>query len=96
MDEIFTKRRITIGKKGKKTAIMIPYDALLDVFDEKDDTTFFNLLENPSYYIKLQELFPEVDEDQTEEEKINFINYISQNIDKNKIASEIIQKVDKK
>ena len=96
MDEIFTKRRIAIGKKGKKTAIMIPYDALLDVFDEKDDTTFFNLLENPSYYIKLQELFPEVDEDQTEEEKINFINYISQNIDKNKIASEIIQKVDKK
>jgi hypothetical protein len=52
-------------------------------------------LENPSYYAKLGQLIPDVSNDQIEEEKNNFIDFVSQNIDRKQIADDIIKKVDK-
>lgn len=94
--DIFKNRGITFDKEKNKMVLTIPYDALLDIFDEGDDTNFFNILENPSYYTKLSKLMPSVTPEQTEDEKSNFISYISQNVDKNKVATDILQKVDKK
>jgi DNA mismatch repair protein MutS len=69
--------------------------SLLDVLEEGDTATFFNILENPSYYAKLGQLIPDVSNDQIEEEKNNFIDFVSQNIDRKQIADDIIKKVDK-
>jgi len=94
--EIFKQRGIAFDKKGRKTSLMIPYDTLLDVFDDDNKTNFFEVLENPSYHVNLSNLLPEINEDQIKDEKENFIEYIAQNLDKPKIVQEILQKVDKK
>jgi len=94
--DIFKNRGVTFDKEKTKMVLTIPYDSLLDIFKEGDETTFFNILENPSYYTKLSQLMPSVSEEEIEDEKSNFIGYISQNLDKNKVATDILQKVDKK
>jgi hypothetical protein len=93
--DAFKSRGIVIDKKGRKNILTIPYDSLLDVFQEGDTATFFNILENPSYYTKLGSLIPDVSAEQTEEEKSNFIDFVSQNIDRKQIAEDIIKKVDR-
>ena len=76
--------------------MIIPFDSLLDVFKEGDTATFFNILENPSYYAKLGQLIPDVSNNQIEDEKSNFIDFVSQNIDRKQIADDIIKKIDKR
>jgi len=93
--DTFKSRGIIFNKKGRKNQLIIPFDSLLDVFEEGDTATFFNILENPSYYAKLGQLIPDVSNDQIEEEKNNFIDFVSQNIDRKQIADDIIKKVDK-
>ena len=93
--DIYKKRGIIFDKLNRKMVLTIPYDALLDVFKEGDTTTFFTLLENPSYHIRLHELIPVMNQEDIEDEKLNFISYLSQNLDKNQVAQEILQKVDK-
>jgi hypothetical protein len=93
--DAFKNRGIVIDKKGRKNILTIPYDSLLDIFQEGDSATFFNILENPSYYTKLGSLIPDVSAEQTEEEKSNFIDFVSQNIDRKQIAEDIIKKVDR-
>jgi len=93
--DIYKKRGIVFDKLNRKMVMTIPYDALLDVFKDGDTTTFFTLLENPSYYIRLHELIPIMNQEDIEDEKLNFISYLSQNLDKNQVAQEILQKVDK-
>jgi hypothetical protein len=93
--DAFKSRGLVIDKKGRKNILTIPYDSLLDVFQEGDTATFFNILENPSYYTKLGSLIPDVSAEQTEEEKSNFIDFVSQNIDRKQIAEDIIKKVDR-
>lgn len=96
VQDIFKNRGVVFDKDKNKMVLSIPYDALLDIFDEGDETNFFNILENPSYYTKLSKLIPSVGEEEVEDEKSNFIGYISQNLDKNKVATDILQRVDKK
>jgi len=93
--DIYKKRGIVFERVGRKMVLTIPYDALLDVFADGVTTTFFTLLENPSYYIHLHELIPVLSEADIEDEKINFISYLTQNLDKNQVAQEIVQKVNK-
>ena len=54
------------------------------------------MLQNPLYRIRLNELIPEQSEKNVEEEKNNYIDFVSQNIDRKQIALDIIKKVDKR
>jgi hypothetical protein len=94
--DLYKKRGIVFDKVGRKMVLTIPYDALLDVFKDGDTTTFFTLLENPSYHVRLHELIPVLNQEYIEDEQINFISYLTQNLDKNQVALDIIQKVNKK
>ena len=96
VDDVMTKRGIRFEKQGRKMAVSIPYNSLVDIYDEQDDTTVFNILENPSYYVKVSDLFPSATESQIEAEKTDFNDFISQKLDKQKVAQEILQKIDKK
>ena len=94
--DVFKTRGIIFNKKGRKNELLIPFDSLLDIFKGENSTNFLSLLENPSYYTKLGELIPDVSNDQIEDEKSNFIDFVSQNIDRKQIADDIIKKTDKR
>lgn len=94
--DVFKNREVVFDKKGSKIVLKIPFDALMDVFPSGQNDTFIDVLQNPLYRIKLNELIPEQSEKNVEEEKNNYIDFVSQNIDRKQIALDIIKKVDKR
>ena len=96
IDRVLKQKGIEFKKEKGKMTVMIPYDSIRDIYGEDDDTTVFNILENPSYYVKISDLFPPATEKQVEDEKTDFNDFISQKLDKQGVAREILQKIDKK
>lgn len=94
--DVLKNREVVFDKKGSKVVLKIPFDALMDVFPSGQNDTFIDVLQNPLYRIKLNELIPEQSEKNVEEEKNNYIDFVSQNIDRKQIALDIIKKVDKR
>jgi len=94
--DVLKNREVVFDKKGSKVVLKIPFDALMDVFPSGLNDTFIDVLQNPLYRIKLNELIPEQSEKNVEEEKNNYIDFVSQNIDRKQIALDIIKKVDKR
>jgi hypothetical protein len=96
VDRVLKQKGIEFKKEKGKMTVMIPYDSIRDIYGEDDDTTVFNILENPSYYVKISDLFPSATENQVESEKTDFNDFISQKLDKQGVARDILQKIDKK
>lgn len=94
--DVLKNREVVFDKKGSKVVLKIPFDALMDVFPSGQNDTFIDVLQNPLYRIRLNELIPEQSEKNVEEEKNNYIDFVSQNIDRKQIALDIIKKVDKR
>jgi hypothetical protein len=94
--DVLKNREVVFDKKESKVVLKIPFDALMDVFPSGQNDTFIDVLQNPLYRIKLNELIPEQSEKNVEEEKNNYIDFVSQNIDRKQIALDIIKKVDKR
>lgn len=94
--DVLKNREVVFDKKGSEVVLKIPFDALMDVFPSGQNDTFIDVLQNPLYRIKLNELIPEQSEKNVEEEKNNYIDFVSQNIDRKQIALDIIKKVDKR
>jgi hypothetical protein len=46
--------------------------------------------------VKISDLFPSATENQVESEKTDFNDFISQKLDKQGVARDILQKIDKK
>jgi len=90
------KHGVTFEKQKGKMSVVFSIDAVFSMYDDSDDTTFFNVLENPSYYVKLEELFPRLTENQIQAEKTDFDDFVSQKLNKKDVAREILQKIDKK